>query len=90
MVKVVDFDHFRCKIELLFFTNLTKNPLVHKTRAQELTSGAICMFLSFYDKILKYLKDRRVKEKKRLPLTTFFRPAISRLYWQKHADCTTG
>ena len=26
VVKVIDFDHFGCKIELLFFTNLTKNP----------------------------------------------------------------
>ena len=44
-VKIVDFGNFGCKIGLLLFANLTKNPCDYKTRAQELTSGAIRMFL---------------------------------------------
>ena len=46
-VDYVDFGHFDCKIGLLIFINLTKNPWDYWTRAQELTSGAIRMFLSF-------------------------------------------
>ena len=54
---IVDFGHFGSKFELLPFQNLTKNPWDYKTRAQELTSGAIRMFLSFFVKIWEHFKD---------------------------------
>ena len=54
---IVDFGHFGSKFELLPFQNLTKNPWDYKTRAQELTSGAIRMFLSSFVKIWEHFKD---------------------------------
>ena len=69
---IVDFGHFDCKIEIFLFTNLTKNPWDYKTRAQELTSGAICMFLSFSDKIWEHFKDGRVGEKRKPSLFSHF------------------
>ena len=42
------------------FEILTKNPWDYKTRAQELTSGAIRMLLSFFVKIWEHFKDGRV------------------------------
>ena len=65
VVKMLKFGHFGLKIGPLRFWNLTQNPWDYETRAQELTSGAICMFLSFFGKIWEYFKDRRVKEKKK-------------------------
>ena len=53
------------KIGLLLSLNLTLSPWDYKKKAQDLTSGAICMFLSFFGKIWEYFKDRRVKEKKK-------------------------
>ena len=89
---MIDFGHFGYKIELLFFTNLTKNPWVHKTRAQELTSGAICMFLSFFGKIWEYFKDRRVKEKKKSPFLKVHdqlqTDGISKRFEAQRRDCT--
>ena len=69
VIEIVVFNHFGCKIELLRFTNLTKNSWDYKTRAQELTSGAIRMFLSFFGKIWEHYKDGRVGEKRN---PTFF------------------
>ena len=60
VVIIVDFGDFGCKFELLPFQNLTKNPWDYKTRAQELTSGAIRMLLSFFVKIRELFKDGRV------------------------------
>ena len=66
---IVDFGHFGSKFELLPFQNLTKNPWDYKTRAQELTSGAIRMFLLYFSKIWEHFKDGRVEEKMN---STFF------------------
>ena len=55
-----NFGHFWLKIEPLCFRNLTQNPWDYKTRAQELTSGAIRMSLSVFVKIWELFIDRRV------------------------------
>ena len=77
MVKLVYFGHFGCKIGPVPFQNLTKNPWDHKTRAQELTSGAICMFLSFFEKIWEQFKDGRVGKKRNPPFFAIFKSAWS-------------
>ena len=46
-----NFAHFGLKIKPLRFRNLPQNPGDYKTAAQELTSGAIRMLLSFFVKI---------------------------------------
>ena len=46
-----NFGHFGLKIEPLRSRNLTQNPCVYKTRAQELISGAIRMSLSIFVRI---------------------------------------
>ena len=51
---------FVCIIGQLLFWNLTKNPSDFETRAQELTSGAIGMFLSLFVEIWENFKDERV------------------------------
>ena len=55
-----NFGHFGLKLGPIQFINLTQNPWDYKTRAQELTSGAIRMLLSFCVKIWELLKDGRV------------------------------
>ena len=60
---IVDYCHFNCKFEVFPFQNLTKNPWDYKTRAHELTSGAIRMFLSYFSKIWEHFKDGKVEEK---------------------------
>ena len=60
VVKMLKFGHFRLKIGPLCFWNLTQNPWDYETRAQELTSGAIRMLLSFFVKIWEFFKDGRV------------------------------
>ena len=45
------------KIRLLLFTNLIKNLWDCKTKAQDPTSGAICMFSSFFGEIWEQFKD---------------------------------
>ena len=57
------------KIGLLLSLNLTLSPWDYKKKAQDLTSGAICMFLSFFGKIWEHFKDGRVGEKRN---PTFF------------------
>ena len=52
-----NFAHFGLKIEPLCFKNLTQNPCDCETRAQELTSGAIRMWLSFFVKIWELFKE---------------------------------
>ena len=54
---IVDFNYFSCKVEVFPFQNLTKNSWDYKTRAQELTSGAIGMFLPSFVKIWEHFKD---------------------------------
>ena len=94
VVKIVDFSHFGCKIGLPLFTNLTKNPWDNKTRAQELTSSAIRMFLSFLDEIWEYLNDGRVGEKN-LTFLPFLKVhdqlqtnGISKRFDAQQRDCT--
>ena len=60
VVKMLKFGHFGLKIGPLCFRNLTQNPWDYETRAQELTSGAIRMLLSFFVKIWELFKDGRV------------------------------
>ena len=54
------FGHFGLKIGPFRYWNLTKTLWDYKTRAQELTSGAIRMLLSFFAKIWEHFKDGRV------------------------------
>ena len=49
---------------IFFYNSDKKNPWDNKTRAQELISGAIYIFLSFFGKIWEYVKDQRVGGKK--------------------------
>ena len=60
VVKMLKSGHFGLKIRPLCFWNVTQNPWDYKTRAQELTSGAIRMWLSFFVKIWEHFKDGRV------------------------------
>ena len=55
-----NFGYFGLKLGPLHFINLTQNPWDYKTRAQELTSGSICKWLSFFVKIWEHFKDGRV------------------------------
>ena len=57
---MLKFGHFGLNIGSLCFWNLNQNPWDYKTRAQELTSGAIRMSLSFSVKIWELFKDGRV------------------------------
>ena len=52
------FGHFGLKIGPFYHWNLTKTPWDYKTRAQELTNGAIRMLLSFFVKIWESFKNR--------------------------------
>ena len=54
------FVHFGLKIGPFYHWNLTKTPWDYKSRAQELTRGAIRMLLSFFAKIWEHFKDGRV------------------------------
>ena len=54
------FGHFGLQIGPLCLRNRTKNPWDYKTRAQELTSGAIGMFLSLFVWIWELFKDQMV------------------------------
>ena len=58
--KNVNFKVFWLQIGPLCVWNLTQNPWDYKTRAQELTSGAIRMLLSFFVRIWEHFKDGRV------------------------------
>ena len=55
-----NFGHFELKIEPLRSRNLTQNPWDYNTWAQELISGAIRMWLSFFVRIWELFKDGRV------------------------------
>ena len=57
VVKKLIFGHFGLEIGPLWPGNRNKNPWDYKTRAQELTSGAIRMFLSLFVKIWEHFKD---------------------------------
>ena len=54
------FSHLDRKIGPLCVRNRTYNPWDYKTRAQELTSGAIRMFLSLFLRIWERFKDQMV------------------------------
>ena len=60
VVKMLKFGHFGLKIGPLSFWNFTWNLWDYETRAQELTSGAIRMLLSFFVKVWEFFKDGRV------------------------------
>ena len=60
VVRILVFGHFGLKSKPLWLWNLTQNPWDYKTRAQELTSGAIRMLLSFFVRIWELFKDGRV------------------------------
>ena len=55
-----NFGHFCLKIKPLCSRNSTQNPWDYKTGAQELISGAIRMWLSFFVRIWELFKDGRV------------------------------
>ena len=57
VVKKLIFGHFGLEIGPLWPGNRNKNPWDYKTRAQELTSGAIRMFLSSFVEIWEHFKD---------------------------------
>ena len=72
MVKIVYFGYFDWKIGLLSFWNLTKNPWDYEAEAQELTSGAIGMFLSLFGKIWGHFKDGMGGERRNPTFSAIF------------------
>ena len=92
-VKIAIFGHFGqfgLKIRPLWLGNRNKNPWDYKTRAQELTSGAIRMFLSSFVEIWEHFKDEgqgdKIAASISVAILTFFTNfSISRLWIDESA-----